>query len=125
MLAVGFGAFAAFRVYLWAKRWMLPYISIGGHPLNCGEALAVLVMVVGFVASYYVMFVNRRSVEFLIEVERELKEVAWPEYQPVFNPKAELWGSTYVVIGMVAVLGVFIFLVDTVYEGLMSLLFYR
>lgn len=125
VLAVGFGAFAAFRAYLWGKRWMLPYARIGRHPLNWGELMALVVVAAVFALSYYVMFLHRRSVEFLIETERELREVAWPEYRPVASPKAELWGSTYIVIAVVIVMGVFVYLVDGVYQVLANLVFYN
>ena len=71
------------------------------------------------------MFMNRRSVDFLVEVERELREVAWPEYQPIGSPKAELWGSTYIVIVVVVIMTAFTGLVDMIYQTLAQFVFYR
>ena len=126
VFSVTFGAFGAYRGYIWAKGWTWPLEQIPvGYVLNWGQVGAALILVMTVSLSFYVMFMNRRSVDFLVEVERELREVAWPEYQPIGSPKAELWGSTYIVIVVVLVLTAFVGLVDTVYQALAKFVFYR
>lgn len=126
VMAVAFGAFAAYRMYLWAKayRWLLADVSVR-YPLNWGQVGGALVLAGVFFMTYYFIFMRRSSVDFLVEVERELREVAWPEYRPIGSPKAELWGSTYIVIGVVLVMTVFVGLVDFVYQALAQFVFYR
>jgi len=53
----------------------------------------------------YLSLVNARTSEFLIETQAELRKVAWP-------PKAEVKGSTAVVIGTVVLFAVFLTVVD-------------
>ncbi|HUU70964.1 MAG TPA: preprotein translocase subunit SecE [Planctomycetota bacterium] len=67
--------------------------------------IAVVVMLGLAVAGVYFSLVYVRTSEFLIETQAELKKVAWP-------PKAEVKGSTLVVVFTVIVFGVFLFVVD-------------
>jgi len=67
--------------------------------------VAVLVMLGVAVAGVYFSLVHVRASEFLIETQAELKKVAWP-------PKAEVKGSTLVVVFTIVVFGVFLFVVD-------------
>jgi len=125
VLMVAFGGFSAFRIYIWSKAWTrwLPIVS--GHVLNWGEVTGMVVLVAFFLFAYYLMFLNHRSSDFLVEIEGELRKVSWPEYKPIGSPKAELWGSTYVVIGVVIVMAIFIGLVDSIYNFIATTLFYR
>ena len=63
----------------------------------------------------YLSLVNTRVSEFLIETQAELKKVAWP-------PKAEVKGSTMVVIGTVVILGIFLWVVDFMLAGFMDII---
>jgi preprotein translocase SecE subunit len=125
VLMVAFGGFSAFRVYIWSKAWTrwLPIVS--GHVLNWGEVTGAVVLVAFFLFAYYLMFLNHRSTDFLVEIEGELRKVSWPEYKPIGSMKAELWGSTYVVIGVVIVMAIYIGLVDSIYNFIATTLFYR
>jgi preprotein translocase subunit SecE len=88
----------------------------------------VVLLLGGAAAAVYVALLNPRSCDFLIETDGELRKVVWPETTPVFSPRAEAWGATFVVIITVAVFGAFIWVVDTVLgwilqQGLFPLLF--
>ena len=126
VLSAAFGAFGAYRTYIWARGWTWPLSRIPiEYALNWGQVGSALILVFASAFSVYVMFMNRRSVDFLVEVERELREVAWPEYQPIGSPKAELWGSTYIVIVVVVIMTAFTGLVDMIYQTLAQFVFYR
>lgn len=56
---------------------------------------------------------SRASVDFLVETETELKKVSWPS-------REELTGSTFVVIFVTVVLGVYIVLVDKIVSAAMT-----
>jgi preprotein translocase SecE subunit len=84
----------------------------GALALGGGVALPLLFVAVGV----FVTLVQPRTSDFLIDMDSELRKVVWPDTQPVFDPKAEAWGATYVVIITVIVFAVFIFLVDKVLE---------
>jgi len=132
ILLVAFGGFSAYRAYIWLKSYGLTVrlpgvgaLGIGEHVLMWGEVAAATLIIAFFVGAYYLIFLNRRASDFLVEVESELRKVSWPEYKPVGSPKAELWGSTYVVIGVVIVMTVFVGVVDMFYNFLAKMLFYR
>ena len=66
---------------------------------------------VGAAAAY---FMNRPgAVDFLIATESEMKKVSW-------SNKAELFGSTFVVIMTVLLMAVFIFIADLIFTGGMA-----
>lgn len=126
VLLVGFGGFSAYRAYIWLNAYKLTRLpEVGGHTFTAGEIAGVCVLAAVSIAAYYLIFLKQKSSDFLVEVEAELRKVSWPEYKPVGSPKAELWGSTYVVIGVVVVMAVFIYAVDFVYRLVAGFLFYR
>jgi preprotein translocase SecE subunit len=68
--------------------------------------------------------------DYLIDMDTELRKVVWPAVQPMFDPKAEAWGNTYIVILFTVLLTIFLWFVDSFYglaitEGLMHVLFKR
>lgn len=62
------------------------------------------------------------SGEFLIDVDTELRKVVWPEVLPLFDPKTNAWGSTYVVIITTVVLTIYIGVVDVFLDQITSYL---
>jgi len=56
---------------------------------------------------------TKASADFLIETETELRKVSWPS-------REELTGSTFVVIFVTVVLGVYIVFVDKVVSAIMT-----
>jgi preprotein translocase subunit SecE len=108
------GAFSAFRWYLWAeelglRRW-LP--RLGVHQITWAEVGAGVIMVLFALAGYRMCFVRTGPSDFLIEMEIELRKVTWPQWRPLFRSQTELWGSTYVVLLVIAALAAFVGLVD-------------
>lgn len=106
VLIVLFGMYSA---YSWYAAYYNELAAHGGAVSLVGG----VVLLLGFagLAAYTALW-NPKSVEFLIDMDIELRKVVWPETQPVFDPKAEAWGATYVVIITVIVFACFIALVD-------------
>lgn len=61
-------------------------------------------------------FKSEKTSDFLIDVDVELNKVVWPEMFPLFDPKAEAWGATYVVIVTTIVMTIYIGIADSVLE---------
>jgi preprotein translocase subunit SecE len=74
------------------REWLAPVI-----------ALAVSAVIAAVV--WWLVGVNRKSVDFLIATESEMKKVTW-------SSRKEVWGATKVVIGMVIFLAFGLFCVD-------------
>ena len=78
------------------------YRQIGNFHLGYVPCLAFLVLFV--ILSYFLM--NRpANVDFLIATDSEMKKVNW-------TTRAELWGSTKVIILFMFVVAIFLFLID-------------
>ncbi len=70
-------------------------------------AAAVVFVALGTVAFFWVN--KPKVVDFLVATESEMKKVSW-------SSKAELVGSTLVVIGTVVTMGLLIFVCDVVFK---------
>jgi len=66
---------------------------------------SVLVCLVIGGGGLYFAFFQKRTVNFLVDTQAEMKKVAWP-------PKAEVRGSTVVVITTVVLMSAFLYFVD-------------
>ncbi len=108
------GAFSAYRWHLWAEEKALAawLPRIGSHQITWAEVGAGVLVVVFALIGYRICFVHPGRSDFLIEVEIELRKVTWPQWKPVFRAQTELWGSTYVVILVIAAIALFIGVVD-------------
>jgi len=95
LAATGIAAFGVAEAY-----------GIWGTSISFVVACAILIVGVAG-TGVYMSLINARTSEFLIETQAELKKVAWP-------PKAEVKGSTAVVVGTVIILGLFLHAVDFV-----------
>ncbi len=93
--------------------WFEP-ISVGGIQFGLPEIVVGVVVLLCSGGIWWVIN-NPRMVDFLIGVEAELGKVSW-------SPWHQVVGSTVVVFVSVAVLGVFILVVDLVVARLMALL---
>jgi preprotein translocase SecE subunit len=89
------------------------------------------VLLVG-IAGLFVWMVFKRpgSADYLIDMDDELRKVVWPSVLPLFDPKTEAWGSTYVVIVCAILFTAFIWLVDlflqyTITYGLFQSILFR
>ncbi len=91
--------------------WYLLEANLGeqfAHKTYVAYAIpGALFVAMGIVAFHYL---NKPVVvDFFVATESEMKKVSWPG-------KAELWGSTLVVIGTVLVLAVLIFIWDWLFS---------
>jgi len=89
--------------------------------LSLGFLGGVVLFLLFVVAGVYFAFFNSRTCEYLIDTDGELRKVVWPAVQPLFDPQAEAWGATYVVIGCAIVLTVYIGIVDWALHYVISL----
>jgi len=110
------GLYSGYSWYGWlyGSQW-----AIGG---------GIALVVAGIVLAVFTALKNPRTCDFLIDMDGELRKVIWPETKPPFDPKAEAWGATYVVIITVVVLTAYIYVVDLILghliqDGLFKLLY--
>lgn len=126
---VGGGLLAAFGGYWFHGALIdLPPVTQGaqllGIQLTWGLIAAVVVF--GILAGSAAMLttgapigvkkldrLTKASTDFLIETETELRKVSWPS-------REELTGSTFVVIFVTVVLGVYIVIIDKVVSAIMT-----
>jgi preprotein translocase subunit SecE len=90
-------------------------ISIGG---------TIALAATGFFVAYYFVYVKRNSADFLVKTDIELGKVSWPEVTPWFKAETKVWGATYVVLIFVAILAVYVFVVDYVLNFISHGIFY-
>jgi preprotein translocase SecE subunit len=104
MSAVGWGT-----IVLMGAAWLWNLLStrrIGDiEPIYVQGAAAVLVMALGGWVLYYLTGLNRRTVDFLIATEGEMKKVNW-------STRREIIGSTWVVIALTIFISAMIFVLD-------------
>ena len=82
------------------------YRAIGNFTLGYIPSLVFAVL---YVLMAYLLMNKPRNVDFLIATDSEMKKVNW-------TTRAELWGSTKVVILFMFVIAVFLFTVDEMFE---------
>ena len=140
-----FGLFGCRSWYFWQQNWTVhllnPWETSGsaeginifvaqwgpriGVRLNL-DVIGTLLLFIGvLVLTYYVIFVNVRSANFLIETEGELRKVTWPAVKPWFKMDTEMWGSSYVVIFLLCLMAVVIGLWDLLLGQLANMAFYH
>ncbi len=113
IVGVLIAAYASFSWYRWN-----PFASghVGGG-LSSIDLVIAAVLLVG-IAVFFAWAVFRKpgSADYLIDMDDELRKVVWPSVMPLFDPKTEAWGSTYVVIVCAILFTVFIWLVDIILQ---------
>lgn len=91
----------------------------GGTPtpifpvLYLQAGVAGTIMLLGSIALYYFVGAQKKSVEFLVATDGEMKKVNWTSYR-------EVKGSTIVVIAATFLIAGFLFLVDTAFSSFFS-----
>ena len=75
--------------------------------------IPILLMVFLGTLAYWISFVHRKSSDFMIATEGEMKKVNW-------STKREVIGSTKVVITMTLLLAILLFTVDLAFQRLFS-----
>ena len=120
-LLIGF--YAAYKWYQWSFL-QEPWFGKGTIYVGIIGALGLLGALCWL--GYSVAFVKPRPSEFLIDLDGELRKVVWPKTQPLFDPKTEAWGHTYVVIVAAAIFAALIALIDILLMyGVTEMLFHR
>jgi preprotein translocase subunit SecE len=109
--SIGLGALTDWTGNVGAQKW-IAYIGSG--------ALAVA----GFLAGYYFVYVRRASAEFMIKTDGEMAKVTWPAVTPWFKVNTKVWGATYVVLIVVAIMTVYVFGVDMALQFVSNKAFY-
>lgn len=94
-------------------RWH-PLVAATGINIDFGIAAFLLVGICGFFG--WLAFKSPKSSDYLIDMDDELRKVVWPSALPLFDPKTEAWGSTYVVIVCAIIFTIFIWVVDMVLQ---------
>ena len=85
--------------------------SIDAYPqiyLQCGVAIGVSVL--GALVLLYLCYANRKTVEFLIATEGEMKKVNW-------SSRREVLGSTWVVIAISLIIAVILLIADIAFSS--------
>jgi len=81
------------------------YYGEDGEAFGVSSAIAIAILVIFALTGFVLMFVNKKSSEFAINVESETKKITWPDWLSV---KGHTW---QVVIVMVFLMG-YLFVVD-------------
>ena len=104
---VGAGAVIAWGAYFVHDR-LQGYAGDEAWRLLIAPGIPILLMVVLGAAAYWVSLVSRKSSDFMIATEGEMKKVNW-------STRREVLGATKVVIATVIALGTILFMVNIVF----------
>ena len=107
---VGVGALIAWGAYFLFDHLRI-YEGDEAWRLLITPGIPILAMVVLGAAGYWVSFAYRKSSDFMIATEGEMKKVSW-------SSKREVIGSTKVVITITIFLAMLLFCVDLVFQAL-------
>ncbi len=126
VVGVLIAAYASFSWYRWH-----PFVmgaTGGAGTVDLAIAGVLLVGIAVFAA--WAVFKRPGSADYLIDMDDELRKVVWPGVMPLFDPKTEAWGSTYVVIVCAILFTLFVWLVDlflqyTITYGLFQSILFR
>jgi preprotein translocase subunit SecE len=90
----------------------------------CAGIGTAVLAIASFLTAYYYIYIKRRSAEFLIRTDGELGKVTWPRATPWFRAETQVWGVTYVVLFVIAVLTLYVFGIDLVLQWIANNAFY-
>ena len=135
-------AYVAFACHHWFYNWVylrnfveamftalhMSFMTNWTYDLGAAQAIAYVGAVglasLGFLTAYYFIYVKPASAEFLVKTDMELSKVTWPKITPWFKMETQVWGATYVVLIVVAILTAYVFGVDIILQKLANMLFY-
>jgi preprotein translocase subunit SecE len=102
-------AIAAALLVLMGAAWLWKLLANARpwdvEPVYVQAAAAVILIVVFTILIYWLVGVKPNTVDFMIATEGEMKKVNW-------STRREVLGSTWVVIGLVVIVGAMIFVFD-------------
>jgi len=105
--------FGCYQFYTWAPEGMhgkmFGWMEIGeggDFPISWALVTSIVLFLIGGGGMWWTIN-HPRLVDFFADTETEMTKVSWSSWK-------EVWGSSVVVIVTVIVLGVWIFLVDTI-----------
>ncbi len=104
---------AAYASFSW-YRWHPFAAGSSSGSVDLGIAGVLLLGTAAFFA--WAVFKKPASADYLIDMDDELRKVVWPGVLPLFDPKTEAWGSTYVVIVCAILFTAFVWLTDLVLQ---------
>ncbi len=103
------GALIACYAALSWNRWQ----PFAGYGIARVDFIVTIVMLAGICGLFaWLVFRSPSSSDYLIDMDDELRKVVWPSVMPLFDPKTEAWGSTYVVIVCAILFTIFIWVAD-------------
>lgn len=106
MSAVGWGIVVAFAA-LWAWN-QLATINVGQAVYYQG-AIGGAILVLGGLFLYWLIYINRRTGEFLIATDGEMRKVNW-------STRREIIGSTWVVIAISVIIATILWCTDFIFS---------
>lgn len=114
--------YASFSWYRWH-----PFVGdISGGGLAAIDTIIAAVLLFGGVGTFiWLAFKRPSSADYLIDMDDELRKVVWPAVMPLFDPKTEAWGSTYVVIVCAIIFTLFIWIADTILNFLVNTVLFQ
>jgi preprotein translocase SecE subunit len=135
-------SYAGYACHHWYYNWVflrdfldglfraisLDFLTLWMYDSICGRIIAstglVALAVAAFCTSYYYIYLKRLSAEFLIKTDGELAKVTWPKATPWLRADTQVWGATYVVLLVIAILTVYVFGIDMVLQWVAKWVFY-
>ena len=120
ILLIGF--YAGVKWYYWMQLFR-DSLQDSVYWVGLAGAMALVLLSAWF--GMKIAFMGERSGEFLIDMDGELRKVVWPTLQPLFDPKTEAWGHTYVVIVCSIVFTILIFLIDLFLQYSVSIFLFK
>jgi preprotein translocase subunit SecE len=84
----------------------------------------IVLAALAFAVAYYYIYLNRRSADFLIKTDGELAKVTWPKTTPWFKADTQVWGATYVVLLVIALMTLYVLGIDLVLQWFANNVFY-
>ena len=103
----------------WAGLFLMDHLARFEDPgigaLLITKGIPILVAVVLFIVAYWVVYVGRKSSDFMIATEGEMKKVNW-------STKREIIGSTKVVILFTVLMAVLLFTADFIFQNFFMLI---
>ena len=112
---------AAYAAMSWFA-WQRPLAASSRFEafVNPGFIGAVVLLLGVSILFAWLALRSPRTCEYLIGMDDELRKVVWPATMPLFDPKTEAWGSTYVVIVCSVIFTIFIYATDWILQYVIS-----